>query len=310
MKFKAAFTDRGVNILEKRFVPAFEKIGKTCHVYLTRDHVILLHNVLNSDGVQAIAQLAKDAIFDDYRISSQNNDCIAFQVDLSLLLRALRSSVAMDGDKLQVKLVKKRASLTEKSMPFLTFESKGYRSAILQDVPISPPLSRADVADLQAALDAVQDLPPTLVGLPDLVALQALVERLKAVGEVLDVGLTQAGDLFLRVITAFVSIGTQFRHLRVLGIRGAAAPVDDTVEGSARLQRALEQGEASVVKVNMKHFVRSLQCHLTKPDACYCGVAPGNACLLMMFQYFAPGTRLTDDSISLQYRLPVLEQDD
>lgn len=60
----------------------------------------------------------------------------------------------------------------------------------------------------------------TLVGLPDLVALQALVERLKAVGEVLDVGLTQAGDLFLRVITAFVSIGTQFRHLRVLGIRG------------------------------------------------------------------------------------------
>lgn len=41
------------------FVPAFEKIGKNCHVYLTRDHVILLHNVLNSDGVQAIAQLAK-----------------------------------------------------------------------------------------------------------------------------------------------------------------------------------------------------------------------------------------------------------
>lgn len=66
----------------------------------------------------------QDTIFDDYRISSQNNDCIAFQVDLSLLLRALRSSVAMDGDKLQVKLVKKRASLTEKSMPFLTFESK------------------------------------------------------------------------------------------------------------------------------------------------------------------------------------------
>jgi HUS1 checkpoint protein len=60
----------------------------------------------------------------------------------------------------------------------------------------------------------------TLVGLPDLVALQALVERMKAVGEVLDVGLTQAGDLFLRVTTSFVSIGTQFRHLRVLGIRG------------------------------------------------------------------------------------------
>jgi HUS1 checkpoint protein len=84
----------------------------------------------------------QDAIFDEYRISSQNNDCIAFQVDLSLLLRALRSSVAMDGDKLQVKLVKKRASLTEKSMPFLTFESKVRNLqcfCVAQHVPLLPP---------------------------------------------------------------------------------------------------------------------------------------------------------------------------
>lgn len=43
------------------FVPAFEKIGKTCHIYLTPVHFILLHNVLNSDGVQAIAQFSKVA---------------------------------------------------------------------------------------------------------------------------------------------------------------------------------------------------------------------------------------------------------
>lgn len=41
------------------FVPAFEKIGKTCHIYLTPVHFILLHNVLNADGVQAIAQFSK-----------------------------------------------------------------------------------------------------------------------------------------------------------------------------------------------------------------------------------------------------------
>lgn len=41
------------------FLPAFEKIGKTCHIYLTPVHLIILHNVLNSDGVQAIAQFSK-----------------------------------------------------------------------------------------------------------------------------------------------------------------------------------------------------------------------------------------------------------
>ncbi len=41
------------------FVPAFEKIGKTCHVYLTRVHITLLHNVLNADGVQAVAQFSR-----------------------------------------------------------------------------------------------------------------------------------------------------------------------------------------------------------------------------------------------------------
>lgn len=66
----------------------------------------------------------QEAVFDEYRISSQNNDRIAFMVDLALLCRALKSSVSMDGDKLQMKLVKKRPSLTERPMPYLTFESK------------------------------------------------------------------------------------------------------------------------------------------------------------------------------------------
>lgn len=68
--------------------------------------------------------MRQDVVFDDYRISSQNQDRIAFTVDLSLLLRALKSSVSIYGDRLQVKLVRKRPSLSERPMPYLTFESK------------------------------------------------------------------------------------------------------------------------------------------------------------------------------------------
>uniref|UniRef100_A0A453CG66 Uncharacterized protein n=1 Tax=Aegilops tauschii subsp. strangulata TaxID=200361 RepID=A0A453CG66_AEGTS len=36
-------------------------------------------------------------------------------------------------------------------------------------------------------------------------------------------------------------------------------------------------------------------------------IAPNGACLTVIFQYFIPGTRLTDKSISFYCRLPVLD---
>ncbi|CAM6102241.1 unnamed protein product [Calypogeia fissa] len=69
----------------------------------------------------------------------------------------------MDGDQLVVNIVNKGSSISHNRLPYLTFESKGFRSSIVQDVPISEPLGRADVADIQAALDLAQTLPQTLV---------------------------------------------------------------------------------------------------------------------------------------------------
>jgi len=46
----------------------------------------------------------------------------------------------MDGEELQVKLVKKCPIVTERPMPYPPFENKGYKSTITQDVPVSNPL--------------------------------------------------------------------------------------------------------------------------------------------------------------------------
>lgn len=189
MKFKAFLTDNGVNLLDKRFLPALEKMGKICHLYLTRDHIYFLHNLLNGDGIQCIAQFRKEALFDEYRISSQNDDRISFAIDLPLLHRALHSIISIytefsvsDGgntapNRIQIKLVKKLPPHSQQPMPFLTFETKGYKSAVIQDVPISKPLSRSDVLELQAALDMAQDLPQTLIQVPDMHQLQNFVEK-------------------------------------------------------------------------------------------------------------------------------------
>ncbi|CAN1798911.1 hypothetical protein LINPERHAP1_LOCUS21927 [Linum perenne] len=42
MKFKAFLTENGVMLLERRFLPALDKMGKVCHLLLIRDHAFYL----------------------------------------------------------------------------------------------------------------------------------------------------------------------------------------------------------------------------------------------------------------------------
>ncbi|PKU76650.1 checkpoint protein HUS1B [Dendrobium catenatum] len=313
MKFKAFLTQDGVNLLDKRFLPSLDKIGRVCHLYLTRDHAIFLHNLLGGDGIQSVAQFKKEVLFNDYRISSQNEDRIAFAIDVALLHRALRSAQTIqlqsqdDTAAIQIKLVKKLPVGSLNPAPFLTFETKGLRSAVVQDVPISKPLSRADVVQLQTALDAAQDLPQTLVQVPDLSQLQNLVERLKNVGELLMLAITQYGDLHLQVSTSLITVGSEFRKLKVLGIQADAPSGDQNLSAPTRTEMAIQRGEALSVQVSLKHLAKSLQCHLAKPDCAFYGISPQGVCLTVIFQFFIPGTRLTDKSISFHCRLPVLD---
>ncbi|KAA8540507.1 hypothetical protein F0562_024574 [Nyssa sinensis] len=304
MKFKAFLTDNGVNLLEKRFLPALDKMGRICHLYLTRDHAIFLHNLLNGDGIQSIAQFRKEALFDDYRISSQNDDRIAFSIDLSLLHRALRSIINIytefsgshtgggagpTSSRLQIKLVKKLPPHSQQPMPFLTFETKGYRSAVIQDVPISKPLSRSDVLELQAALDMAQDLPRTLVQVPDMNQLQNFVDRMKHVGDLINVSISKYGDLHLQISTTLITLGAEFRKLLVIGEQAEVPVGDRDLSAQSRTQRAIQRGDAITVQVSVKHFAKSLQCHLAKPDCAFYGIAPEGACLTVIFQFFIPG---------------------
>ncbi|KAK7266480.1 hypothetical protein RIF29_19124 [Crotalaria pallida] len=320
MKFKAFLTDNGVHLLEKRFLPALDKIGKTCHLYLTPDYAFFLHNLLNGDGVQSVAEFQIPALFDDYRISSQNADRIAFTIDVSLLLRALRSTVSIcseyggadvaansTSNRLQIKLVKKLAPNCTVAMPFLTVETRGYKSAVIQDIPISKPLSKTQVVELQNALQVAQELPPTLVQVPDLIQLQNFVDRMKHVGDVLNIFISKYGDLRIDVSTTLISLGAEFRKLLVIGQQANEPAEDQNLSAHSRSSRSILRGDGQSVQVSVKHFAKSLQCHLSKPDCAFYGIAPLGSCLTVIFQYFIPGSRVNDKSISLHCRLPVLD---
>lgn len=317
MKFKAFLNENGVKLLEKRFLPALEKLGKICHIYLTRNHTFFLHNLLNGHGIQSIAQFDKQALFDDYRISSQNDDRIAFAIDVSLLHRAVHSSVSIcsefggggvTGGCLEIKLLKKLPPNCTQPMPFLALETKGYKSVIIQDIPISKPLSRDQVLELQNGLDMAQDLPQTLVQVPDLTQLLNFLDPKKQLGHELGVSISKYGDLHVQISTTLITLGAEFRKLMVIGEQANAPPAEDQIlSARTRSSRAISIGEAESVQVSVKHFAKSLQCYSAKPDRAFYGIASLGACLTVIFQFFIPGSCQIDKSISWHLRLPVLD---
>lgn len=179
-------------------------------------------------------------------------------------------------------------------MPFLTFETKGYASAVIQDIPISKPLSRSEVLELQTALDEAQDLPRTLVGVSELDRLSSFVDRMKQLGDVMGVEIGRNGDLGLKVSSSLVTLGAEFKRLMVVG--------EESEE-----EEGVGNGDGMSVLVSMKHFVKCLQCHLAKPDCAFYGVGTQGGSLTVVFQFFIPGSRQTDKSVSFHCRLPVLD---
>ncbi|EPS67725.1 hypothetical protein M569_07045 [Genlisea aurea] len=313
MKFKAFLTDNGIHLLEKRILPVLERIGRAPHLYLTPDHIFFLHNLLAADGLHSVAQFRQQSLFHDYRISSQNEDRIAFSVDLVLLHRAFRSILSISRDPaaaaagFQVKLVKKLPPNSTQPSPFLTFEAKGHRSAVVHDVPVSKPLSRADVRELHLALESAQEMPTTLLRVPELNPLQSFVDRLKNLGDVIGVTVAKYGDLHLQICNPLVSLGAEFRKLMILGDRANPPEEYLGVNAQKRSEMSVRRGDAMTVQVSVKHFSKCLQYNLAKPDCAYYGIGPQSSCLVVIFHFFQPGTRQTDKSISLHCRLPVLD---
>lgn len=126
--------------------------------------------------------------------------------------------------------------------------------------------------------------------------LQSYVDRMKHVGDLLNVSISKYGDLL-------ITLGAEFWKLLVIGDKAQAAPEDQNLSAQSRSQRAILRGDAQSVQVSVRHFSKSLQCHLAKPDSGFYGIVPPGGLLTVIFQFFIPGTRQTDKSISLHCRI-------
>ncbi|KAG1670188.1 hypothetical protein FOA52_014964 [Chlamydomonas sp. UWO 241] len=156
MRFKATILESGVTLLDKGFLPTLEKFGKTMQVLLGADEVYFVQGPVNTDGPSVTCRFGMDVLFEStsYRCQSKHHNLIAFQVEVGLLLRVLRSASTNGADSLEVKLTQKNMAGKESvggertTQPFLTFTGLGDTMSIIQDVPISKPYSPSEIDQL------------------------------------------------------------------------------------------------------------------------------------------------------------------
>ena len=319
MKFRATFSSVGVQWLE-RFVPVFDKLGKELSVLLTPNTLHLVQDAVASGGLELHADLLKDEVFDEYKIASNNADKIAFALEPATLHRVLRGLIGSEATHVEVKLIK-RTVAPGKALPFLNFSSKGVVD-ITQDVPLAGPLTKREVARLETLVQAnVKDVPYWLnLDRSAAESTAVTVERLKAVGAVVELATTRAGALHLVAVSAGAGgavIGAELQNLTSLpaekerpGLERTDDRSDDASTGAAeRLQRAKTSGAAAAVRVDTRLLWKSLAGTHANPSDCLVGVAGNKGHVELVYRFDRQAVH-GNDAVGLMVRVPVEEEDD
>lgn len=319
MKFRATFSSVGVQWLE-RFVPVFDKLGKELSVLLTPNTLHLVQDAVASGGLELHADLLKDEVFDEYKIASNNADKIAFALEPATLHRVLRGLIGSEATHVEVKLIK-RTVAPGKALPFLNFSSKGVVD-ITQDVPLAGPLTKREVARLETLVQAnVKDVPYWLnLDRSATESTAVTVERLKAVGAVVELATTRAGALHLVAASAGAGgavIGAELRNLASLPAEEERPRLertddrsDDASTGAAeRLQRAKTSGAAAAVRMDTRLLWKSLAGTHANPSDCLVGVAGNKGHVELVYRFDRQAVH-GNDAVGLMVRVPVEEEDD
>ena len=146
MKFRATFSSVGVQWLE-RFVPVFEKLGKELSVLLTPSTLHLVQDHTASGGLELHADVLREEVFDEYKISSNNEDKIAFHLEPAVLHRVLRGLIGSEATHVEVKLIKRlvapeRSSPSSTSPPGASWTSSRTSPSPARSTDASSPASR------------------------------------------------------------------------------------------------------------------------------------------------------------------------
>jgi HUS1 checkpoint protein len=342
MIVKFCLSDRGIGILERKFLPTLEKFRKKSTMMFTRDTLFIVQQPTatssTTDELQITLRLAANVLFEPgtYRCQSSYQDTVAFDFDVSLALKVLRSAASHGAATVDVKLT--NAPLSSTATPTLqpalrfTWRGEGHNIAMVQYLPVDKPYLKSRITELQNSRAIKEDattLCPFYLDIEPVVGrVQGVVEKLGKIAPELSMVLTRTGDLHLRGLASEVRLGAETRGLAVLPADATLPPAAAiTADGDnnnnnnnnnnmattaeERLEEARSGGNAAEVTLLARHVSKALSSsQISQPARLLCGISGNLGHVHIMFVHRDPCSEDEfDDSISLSYKLPVRVDD-
>lgn len=318
MKFRACVSENGKNLLEKNVLPCLEKHGKSCHMLLSPGDAFLIQTTEDADGMQISARCSNAELFcEGFKIESKHKDLIAFTFELSHLRGALRAASSSEADTIDIKLTMKRQPAVEgasqpPAKPILCLSSRGVTSNMTHEIPIVQITNGSEIDELFELRESGQLCKYYVDIQGEQSRLQALVDKLKSIDNVMTVVTTLQGFLYLQVSAPGIRLASEVQNLQVVPVEiKSARDMTQYSSPEGRLQEAMRQEEGDLVVLQQKHFARSLHSsQVVQPLKLLLGIANEGAYVHFVF-VFPPISEESEhnENIALSYTVPVRDLD-
>lgn len=240
MKFRSRITREGL-ILFQGLISTLGKLSEVATILLDREFLrCAIISEGNLESARGYLELAVSSLFGDYRIESQSNNTIAFEVNLSLFTKALNSGKF--SSHCVIKLVKRQ------DKPCLSLEFNGAESVMFVDVCHDIPIKLIRIADLPNITPPQISPPSVALTLPKGKLFKTIIERLTKFSKTLSLTAFQNGRLKLKVEQSCVAVQTYFQGL--------------TPKYIGTLQPNIHATNQTTICVNLKRFGSILDFHL------------------------------------------------
>lgn len=224
MRFRTTLED--INTLT-RIVQTIHKVSPRCIIRLEPTDVRFIctssesTSSTASEGIQIWSQISVESFFKDYRVESNFNNQINFEISTDTLLQALRSG--QNAVDVMMRLAKRDKD------PLLSFaianaSHSGSKLEIVQDVLIKV-LRPAESTRIKEPLCPDPDVH---IFLPKLYKLRTVAERMKAVSGHIYISANRKEEFRMSVEQTEIQIETTWRGCGHPAINGACACVGGT----------------------------------------------------------------------------------
>lgn len=285
MRFRTTLVD--INTLV-RIVQTIQKVSPRCIIRLEPDDVRFICTA-EADGVQIWSQLKVSSFFGEYRVESNFNNQINFEVATDMLLRALKS--ASNAVDVLMRLAKRGKD------PLLSFaianaSHSGSRLEIVQDVLIQ--VYRP--AESMRIKEPLCPEPDVHIFLPKLYKVRTVAERMKAVSSHIYISANRSEEFIMSVAQTEINMETTWRK--------CGHPSINDSQAVARSANA-DPREHFRVKLDAKCLLKFLGSHIieSRTIACICA---GHCAIFYVYvgdtkntsgvmTFFLPGAAEDDD---------------